>query len=174
MIPVVETLRFHVAENLRRQGEASNPGPEIWLGAANPTGIRGKEAILSDLPYGLWGITETHLSGINMRPVVATLKRWGKDRQRRLQCLPGAPLPLRARSQTAGIWAGVLTMTDLLPRELNSNWPGNEYKQGRVQLLQAWSGPYALTGACLYGSAKSPTWPNALRDTNAMFDTVVQ
>ena len=31
-----------------------------------------------------------------------------------------------------------------------------------------------MTGATIYGWPKGPTWPNALRDTNMLFDTVVQ
>ena len=174
LLPVAETIHVHVTTKLHRQGEASNPGPSIWVGTVNPTGIRGKEATLVDLPTGTWCITETHLSGVNMRPVIATLKKWGNDRRRRINCVPGAPLPLRARSSSAGTWAGVLTMTDLLTRDVKVSWPSHEHQLGRAQLTQTWIGPFLMTGACVYGWAKSPTWPNALRDTNRLFDFLVQ
>ena len=173
-LPIVDTLHLQATLRLHRQGEATNPGPEFWLGTVNPTGIRGKEAILCDLPYGNWGITETHLSGANMRSSVSSLKYWAKDRGRNIQCIPGHALPLRARSHTVGTWAGVMTLTDLLPREIQISWPNKEYQLGRAQMMQTWIGPYSLTGAVVYGWAKSPTWPKALRDTNLLFDHLVQ
>ena len=51
-----------------RFGEAQHPGPEAWLGTINPSGVSGKEPILARVPYGVWGITESHLSGVNQSP----------------------------------------------------------------------------------------------------------
>lgn len=50
-----------------RFGEAQHPGPSFWIGTANPSGIVGKERQLAKLPAGIWGITETHLSGVNQK-----------------------------------------------------------------------------------------------------------
>ena len=173
-MPVANALQVASVHTVHRIGEAKNPGPDFWIGTVNPTGMRGKEDSLAKLPDGLWGITETHLSGVNSRTVVGALKQCGRERGRSLNVVQGAILPLRARSQTAGTWAGVLTMTDWQSRPIQTQWPNQEYKLGRVQIVQSWCGPFTVTGACMYGWAKSPTWPNALKDTNLMFDTVVQ
>ena len=48
-----------------RIGEASNPGPAgdvFHLGTVNPTGLIGKGHLVSQLPRGAWGVTETHLT----------------------------------------------------------------------------------------------------------------
>ena len=174
LVPIANAIQLAGSLDARRIGEAQNPGPEYWIGTVNPTGIRGKEDTISKLPTGLWGIIETHLSGVNSRSVLATLKKCGHDRGRSLNLVQGAKLPLRARSQTAGTWAGVLTMTDWQIRPIWTPWPNHEYQQGRIQLTQSWCGPFTITGACMYGWAKGPTWPNALKDTNALFDTIVQ
>ena len=50
-----------------RFGEASHPGPRFWLGTVNPSGMAGKERQFAELPAGTWGITETHLSGVNQK-----------------------------------------------------------------------------------------------------------
>ena len=173
LLPMVSTLQV-LTQVQRRVGEAANPGPDFWLGTVNPTGMRGKEGVLVDLPQGVWGVTETHLSGVNMRSVTNSLKRAAAQQHRSLQCINGAPLPLRARSQSAGTWAGVMTYGDALLRNVQVNWPAQEYQQGRVQVVQAWCGPFNLLGACMYGWAKSPTWPYAIRDTNRLMQTLVQ
>ena len=174
LIPMVNTLRITMHSADLRIGEASHPGPEFWLGTVNPTGVRNKEHVLADLPFGVWNVTETHLSGVNMRQATTAIRRAGSEQGKQLHCLPGAPLPLRARSQTAGTWAGVMVITGLLPRQVNLQWPNREYQMGRVQVTQMWCGPFVITGGCMYGWAKSPTWPNALQDTNSLFDTLVQ
>ena len=172
--PLVCALHLHLQGAHYRVGEATNPGPDLWLGTANPTGMRNKESTLAALPPGIWGVTETHLSGINMRSVVGTLKREAVQQNRQLQCLPGAPLPLRARSQSTGTWAGVLTFADALLRNVQIHWPSQEFQLGRAQITQAWCGPFSILGACVYGWAKGPTWPQALRDTNRLFQVLVQ
>lgn len=48
-----------------RVGEATNPGPQgtpFHLGTINPTGLLGKGEVVSHLPRGAWGVTETHVT----------------------------------------------------------------------------------------------------------------
>ena len=157
-----------------RFGEALHPGPEFWLGTANPSGIPGKERQIADLPEGIWGIAETHLSGVNQKAAIRRIGAAAKERGRELQCVPGAPLPLRARSASAGTWAGVLTMSDWTTRAVSCLWDNGEHNIGRVQVVQSFYGPFGILGATLYGWPKSPSWPNALRDTNTMMDNIVR
>eukprot|EP00435_Cladocopium_sp_Y103_P028919 s1865_g7.t1 len=155
-----------------RIGEAQHPGPEYWIGTTNPSGAAGKKRILAEMPEGVWGITETHLSGINQKPVLRNIRRAANPRC--LHCLPGAPVSLRARSASTGVWAGVMNISDLIMRDIKMQSLQEEYQLGRVQVLQYFCGPFTMTGATLYGWAKSPTWPNSARDTNKMIDKVVQ
>ena len=157
-----------------RIGEASHPGPVCHIGTSNPGGIRGKEMIYGQLPYGVWGIAETHLAQPGLRNTRSAFHRAGKEYHRHLTVLPGALVPLRSRSATTGTWAGVMTIGDLILRPVHVNWPNNEYLDGRVQLTECWLGPFSFTGALLYGWPSGPTYPQALHDTNAMLETVVK
>ena len=157
-----------------RFGEAQHPGPKFWIGTANPSGIVGKERQLAELPEGIWGITETHLSGVNQKAAIRKIQHEARVQGRNLQCVPGAPLPVRARSTSAGTWSGVMTLSDWTSKPVICLWPNGEHNIGRVQMVQSFYGPFSMMGATMYGWPKSPTWPNALRDTNLMFDTLVQ
>ena len=56
--------------HLQRLGEADVPGPaldsqsqELWaIGSINPTGLAGKAVLFTDLPEGIYGVSETHLT----------------------------------------------------------------------------------------------------------------
>ena len=157
-----------------RFGEAQHPGPRFWIGTVNPSGMVGKERQLAELPAGIWGITETHLSGVNQKAVIRKVQYEARVQGRDLQCVPGAPLPIRARSSSAGTWSGVLTLSDWTSKPVTCLWPNGEHTIGRVQVVQSFYGPFSLMGATMYGWPKSLTWPNALRDTNLLFDNLVQ
>ena len=170
----VEAQRSGPIFPTHRIGEASHPGPVCHLGTSNPGGIKGKEMIYGQLPFGVWGIAETHLAQPGLRSTRSAFQRAGREHHRHLAVLPGAMVPLRSRSATAGTWAGVLTIGDLILRPVHVNWPNNEYLEGRVQLTECWLGPFSFTGALLYGWPSGPTYPQALHDTNAMLETVVK
>ena len=163
---------IHISD-LMRVGEALHPGPQIWIGTANPSGLRGKEDQLPLLPMGIWGVNETHLSTVNTRSVVNQIKRAGLQQQRNLSVSPGAPAPLRARSQSEGAWTGVCTVTDLVPREIHLHWPEAEYSQGRVQVHELWLGPFRI-GANVYLWPTSPTWPKAVQASEQLLRTLTQ
>ena len=161
-------LRPHAGERI---GEASNPGPSYWLGTVNPTGLRNKEMHLATLPQGVWGIQESHLSGVTQRPCTLALQRAFKDTGRSIFCVPGAPVALRARSSETGIWAGVLFASSLIAKPLTWHWPHDEFALGRVQAAQFWVGPFSMTGVNLYGWA---TWPQAIQATNDLLETITK
>ena len=50
---------------LMRVGEAANPGPFV-IGTFNPTGLLHKGEIMGDLPMGMWGVSESHLTGLGV------------------------------------------------------------------------------------------------------------
>ena len=157
-----------------RVGEASHPGPVCHLCTSNPGGIKNKEMIYGQLPFGVWGIAETHLAQPGLRSTRNAFHRAGREYRRQFAVLPGAMVPLRSRSDSAGTWAGVMTIGDLILRPVHVNWPNNEFLEGRVQITECWLGPFSFTGAMLYGWPSGPTYPQALQDTNAMLETVMK
>ena len=95
-------------------------------------------------------------------------RSWAHQDHRRLTILPGAAVPLRARSLTTGTWAGVMQIADIPCHRLEMQWPGNEFQLGRVQTSCFKLGNLQLIGVNLYGWSPSPTWPRAHQATRAL------
>ena len=164
-----EVLRF---------GEAAHPGP-VWLpqdsfalGTMNPSGIRGKEHQVLDLPAGIWTVAETHLSLPLTNTVLGTLRRTARACDRDCRFLVGAPVPLRTSSSLAGTWSGVMHIADCPSRSVQAQWPHGEFQLGRVALAQHWLGSLGVTGAAIYAWSPGPTWPGAKKLTNRLFETL--
>lgn len=90
-----------------RVGEATHPGPALWLGTASPSGLRGKEFQYFKLPSGIWGISESQLTTHSQSSSRAAFRAEGRRRQRQFHIQYGAPVAPRARSLESGTWAGV-------------------------------------------------------------------
>ena len=154
---------------VHRIGEAQHPGPDIWLGTTNPTGMRGKERAYYDLPTGVWCVSETHLTELNQRDVTGTFHKLNQEHNRSLRVLHGAPVQPRSARSSAGTWAGVSIVTDLICKPVGIYWQQSEYALGRAQVCQVWCGPFSITTANLYGWPESPTWPRATEATENSF-----
>ena len=173
LLPIGHTLHLCVSGDCRI-GEANHPGPPIWIGTTNPSGLRGKEFQYGSLPDGIWGVSETHLAAVSQHRIGQQMRRSSSNPGVSRFFLPGAPVPLRARSATEGCWAGVAYLTDLAPRAIHIHWPANEFALGRVQLAQFWIGSYVVTGANLYLWPSGPTWPRALEASRHLLDTLTR
>ena len=159
---------YLLVPSVERIGEAMHPGPEIWIGTTNPSGLRGKEETYFGFPQGVWGISETHLTALNQRDAHNAVRRLSTTYQRGLQLHHGAPVAPRSARSVTGTWSGVSVAADLPCRPLQIPWPHSEHSLGRIQLFQTWCGPFQLTGANLYGWPQSPTWPRAKEATENM------
>ena len=146
-------------------GEALNPGPRLAIHVANPTGLANKEEIIYKLAPGIANICETHLASPGMTTTCNKFRSWANKDQRRLSILPGAAVPLRARSLTTGTWAGVMQLSDLPCHKLDIPWPGNEFGLGRAQASCFKMGALQIIGFNIYGWAQGPTWPRAHQAT---------
>lgn len=164
----------HLTSTPCRIGEASNPGP-WWIGTTNPGGLRGKEWLYGELPSGIWGCSETHLTMEGIRQSNKVLSHVHHDRQ--LQLLHGAPAALRARSEDVGTWTGVGFITDLIPRTIHCQccqWDNQEQAMGRVQLARFWWGQRSITGGNIYLWPRGPTWPKAVEASNLLLDQLTK
>jgi hypothetical protein len=83
--------------------------------------------VYGQLPFGIWGIAEPHQALTGLRAVKNAFQRVGAEYHRKLSVLPGSMVPLRSRSETAGTWAGVMTVADLILQPVHINWPHNDY-----------------------------------------------
>lgn len=73
-LPVINALQIALPMS-GRVGEAAHPGPAIWLGTSNPSGLRSKEFQYAVLPTGIWGIAETHVAEVGMHQTSTLMKR---------------------------------------------------------------------------------------------------
>ena len=161
----------HLAGTPGRIGEASNPGP-WWIGTTNPGGLRGKEWLYGELPPGIWGCSETHLTMEGIQQSNKALFHVHPERHLRL--LHGAPAALRARSEDAGTWTGVGFITDLIPRTIHCQWDNQEQAMGRVQIARFWWGQRSIIGGNLYLWPRGPTWPKAVEASNLLLDQLTK
>ena len=158
-----------------RVGEAQNPGPSFWVGTSNPSGISNKEFVYAQLPHGVWGISETHLTRLGQKRTRSRFQQLTFSNSTSLSCQFGAPVEPRARSTTSRTWSGVVMMVGAAHfRPLRLHWPQDEYCLGRAQLTEVWIGAFSILCANVYGWAKSPTWPSAHRYTSAMLDAITK
>ncbi len=123
---------------------------------------------------GAWGVSETHLTQIGQRRTRAKFEHLSRSTSSSFTCQFGAAVEPRARSLTAGTWAGVMMVGAAQFRPIRIQWPQDEFRQGRAQLVELWVGPFSMLCANVYGWAKSPTWPHAHRQNSRMLDTLTK
>ena len=154
-----------------RFGEADNPGPEsplLTIGVSNPSGLRGKEAILLECGSGIHCVSETQLSQITQRSSSAALRSLGKQQNRHVRTCYGAPAPLRTGSAWAGSWTGVAQVTDFPSRTLQIPWPSGAWYTGRIMLAQHQVVDLPVLVATVYGFPSGPTYPDAKPRTESL------
>ena len=132
-----------------RVGEALHPGPHHFsISAANPTGVNNKFDLVSMLPPGIYGVSETHLAQVGLQRFRAALRRSSNFR-----FVPGAPVPLRARSEVSGTYAGVGFLSSYPTRTVPCDWDPTLYATGRLAACSFFIQPVWVLGVTLYGYA---------------------
>ena len=157
-----------------RIGEAANPGPDsfqLQVGTTNPSGLRGKEAHLVECGTGIFFVVaETQLSKATQPAVRGVMSQLGRQQNRHIRSLFGAPAALRAGSTWAGSWTGVAQFTDYPVRDLCLSWPAGIWQSGRVMAAQHIVGQTPVTVAAVYGFAPGNTHVDALSRTDSMLE----
>ena len=154
-------------------GEALHPGPhhyDFHLGAINPSGINKKALAFSELPSGIWTISETQATESCFQRFQRDL-RW---QDRSLQIKHGTFAPPRPQSQDSGSWTGVAHMAKCTIRPLNIVWQGNEFQSGRTLVSSFHWGHLCVVGAAIYGPPVGPTHRSARSTTEALLSTISQ
>ena len=149
-------------------GEASNPGPDLTINVGNPSGLNNKEHVVYALPAGITCLSETQLAAPGQVWSCGRLRSAARSDGRRLVVLPGAAVPLRARSEFVGTWSGVLQTSDLPCHRVQLPWPNDEFRIGRAQVASFRLGDVSVLGTVVYGWAPGPTWPNARQMTRQL------
>ena len=110
-----------------RYGEALHPGPagplSFSLFAANPSGLRGKEAALLEHGSGVYLIAETQLSAVTQKSCQGQISALGRASGKHWRTHFGEAAQLRANSDWAGAWTGVATVSEFPSCGIRVQWP---------------------------------------------------
>lgn len=116
-----------------RVGEAANPGPQgtpFHLGTINPTGLLGKGEVVSHLPRGAWGVTETHLTIPGVKRFRTELQF--ADDQWHFHATDHAPLTSNAMGCVGGKAVGVGLLSSFPSRNLQCDFDTSVRKEARI------------------------------------------
>ena len=156
---------------LCRIGEARVPGPDLessWaLGICNPSGLYGKQAILTQIRADVLAVSETHLSKTGERQFAGSLRALRSPFR---HLLTGAPMAPRCVDSEAGQYAGVAFTSAVPCRVPAVPWPPDLYETGRLQFGSFHTCASWVTGAVVYGYPEGKVHPNAKARTAAILD----
>lgn len=140
-----------------RFGEAAHPGPDthdFTVGAVNPTGLLGKVGPLEQLPHGVFGVCESHLTPLGIQQFRRELTV--RKSKRRFLTSDAAPYLKVAPGSIGGKHTGVGVLTSFPGRNLPVDWPESLRDEARmhvaaINIQQNW----LKIGTC-YGYAHRP------------------
>ena len=157
-----------------RFGEALHPGPasDVWISTSNPSGLRGKVEHALEFGCGVHCFSETQLSSVTLPQVKAQFRALGKTQGRNLRTVAGAAAPLRAHSDWAGHWSGVLVAADWPLHPVRIPWPPGVWETARVQLAQVLIEGCPLLVANVYGYSRGHT--QAAQATEALLEPITR
>ena len=167
-------LSFLLILTMCRIGEARVPGPDdhTWtLGVCNPSGLQGKQHVLSGVPADIVAISETHLSKQAKRNLTLGLR---STKSRFKNVLSGAPMAPRSTASDAGQWGGVAFASAYPCRTVAAPWPEDLYETGRIQFAAFFTPAAWITGSVVYGYPEGRTHLQAQTKTEAILDFAFQ
>ena len=140
-----------------RIGEARKPGPSEnpsvpdrqWsIGVCNPSGLFGKQSVISSLAADVLAVSETHLISSARDPFLASLRGSGSKYR---YLVSGAPVSPRFVGSEAGQYSGVALVSAFPSRPLCAPWPVDMFETARLQLVTSFVHDMWISGAICYG-----------------------
>ena len=151
------------------QQEAPQQGVQFVVGAANPSGLAGKETVCSSLPAGIWGMSETHLTSIG----VTTVRRGFKFAKSKFSYyVPGSPARHRAGGTASGEYVGVGVLSSFPTRALPASQSGMAWSSGRIAMVATLVGGEWVQGGVVYGYTPGPTHQDTVCRTQELLEQV--
>ena len=138
---------------------------EWSIGCCNPTGIAEKEGVLNDLPAGIWGICETHLTCEGRRKFAIGLKH---VRSPFTYQIHGQAAPRRPHSDHAGAWTGVAVISNMPSRSIPARWSPQVWETARVVTATTLVHDVWVNGVEVYGYPAGVNHPDALNQAIAL------
>eukprot|EP00438_Fugacium_kawagutii_P025565 Skav230000 [mRNA] locus=scaffold17:139230:143765:- [translate_table: standard] len=124
----------------------------------------GKSNTYKQMPAGLWGVAETHVTQL----ALPRIRQEIKHNQLPDRFIPGAMAP--PLSSTPGTLGGRATGVALLSRypcrALTHTWPGHIWDSGRIVAGAAYLGSQWVKAGVAYGYAHNPHLPSTQQQTD--------
>ena len=145
----------------QRLGEAKVPGPALpveglrWaIGAINPTGLAGKATLFTDLPKGIYAISETHLTSRGKPRFNQEL--WHAKSVFTLSTGYDAPYKKANMRAVGGKQTGVAFLTSYPCRSIQVGWNTELYQTSRLHAATFQINNTCIAGGVCYGYAHAP------------------
>ena len=106
--------------------------------------------------------------------MASALASYGRQLNRSIRSLFGAPVSFRPHSDFAGTWSGVGVVADFPSQELKIPWLLGERASGRVMVSHHFVGVTSFMIASIYGFPSSPTWPRHRDLTEELLTTITK
>ena len=171
-----ELAPFSVYTQQQRLGEAKVPGPTLqeppdakWaIGAINPTGLAGKAVLFTDLPEGIYAISETHLTARGRTRFKQEL--WHAKSPFTISAGYDAPYKKPNMRAVGGKHTGVAFLSTFPCRPIHSGWNVELHHSSRLHAATFQVNNTCIAGGVCYGYAHSPE----SKATQAMTDKLLQ
>ena len=165
-----------------RIGEAGHPGPQVeqldlnseWfcIGVSNADSLVQRLDSVVNLPWGLWGFAETHMTSKQASFFAGQLRKKRRKLGEDAFVVTGSDIQNRPGSTEAGAWSGVAMLGHLPVRELHVPWPELQYSTGRVMIAACQFQGVTMVGGLIYGYARSQTHQHAEAMTSELLHTL--
>lgn len=166
-------IRFLIQLSLLfRIGEAANPGPYA-IGTFNPTGLLNKGQIMSDLPHGLWGVSESHLTRLGVRRFKDELN-FAKECKHKFYTNVVAEKLSSSEGSIGGKAQGVGILTSLPGRSLPVTWGQDVFDEARVYAGTAMQSGQWIKMGVMYGYAFREKNIETRQKSNKLLSHLVQ
>ena len=169
VFPLIRVL-IHLSL-LFRIGGAANPGP-FAIGTFNPTGLLNKGQIMSDLPAGLWGVAETHLTGLGVKRFRDELS-FAKCRHKFYTNVVAQRLSTSIGS-IGGKAQGVGLLTSFPGRSLPTTWDADVIDEARIYAGTAMVAQQWVKMGVMYGYAFRAKNVETQQRSNKLLSHLVQ
>ena len=157
-----------------RIGEARNPGPdtEVVVGTCNASGLLHKSSLMADLPPGIWGASETHLTHQGVQKFRTDLKHRGCP----ARFVPGAPAPKLTDSPLCigGKCTGVGFLSHHPIRAMPSDFTPELWATGRLQVAAAHVNGVWLRMGLVYGYSANNKNIETMQKTDALLAEITE
>lgn len=156
---------------LMRVGEAANPGPFV-IGTFNPTGLLHKGEIMGDLPMGMWGVSESHLTGLGVTRFKEELS-FAKCKHKFYTNVVAHHLSTSVGS-IGGKAQGVGLLTSFPGRSLPVTWGKDVIDEARVYAGTAMISQQWIKMGVMYGYAFREKYVETQERSNKLLSHLVQ